>query len=81
MNGMSKKLAWGIISTGRIAGVFANGVAASNTGELIAVGSRTQESADKFGDEFNVPRRYGSYEQLLADPCLLYTSPSPRDRS
>ena len=64
---MSKKLAWGIISTGGIAKAFARGLAASKTGELVAVGSRTQSSADAFGDEFNVKNRHGSYEALLAD--------------
>jgi len=65
---MSDKLRWGILGTGRIAGVFARALAASATGELRAVGSRARESADRFGDEFNVPERCGSYEALLADP-------------
>ena len=64
------KLAWGIISTGRIAKRFARGLAVSKTGELIGVASRTQEAADAFGNEFNVPRSYGSYEELLADPDI-----------
>ncbi len=74
------KLAWGIISTGRIAGVFANGVKGSETGELLAVASRTQEAADKFGDEHNIPRRYASYEALLADPdvqAVYVATPHP----
>ena len=74
------KLAWGIIGTGNIAKAFARGVAASTTGELLAIGSRTQESADKFSDEFNVPRRYGSYEALLADPdvqAVYISTPHP----
>ncbi len=65
---MSQKLAWGIIGTGGIAKVFARALAASSTGELLAVGSRAQATADAFGEEFAVPRRYGSYEALLADP-------------
>ncbi|MDH7571262.1 MAG: Gfo/Idh/MocA family oxidoreductase, partial [Armatimonadota bacterium] len=65
---MSRKLKWGILSTGRIAGVFAKGLAASTTGELVAVGSRNQASADRFGEEFGLSRCYGSYEALLADP-------------
>lgn len=64
---MSKKLAWGIIGTGRIAGVFAQGLAESKTGTLLAVGSRTQVAADTFGETWHAARRYGSYEQLLAD--------------
>ena len=65
---MSNKLAWGIIGTGNIAKTFAKGVAQSKTGRLIAVGSRSQASADKFGEEFKVPKRFASYEALLADP-------------
>ncbi len=64
---MSDTLAWGIIGTGAIAGTFARGLTGSRTGRLVAVGSRGQVSADRFGKGFNVPRRYGSYEELLAD--------------
>jgi predicted dehydrogenase/aryl-alcohol dehydrogenase-like predicted oxidoreductase len=67
---MNDKLRWGILGAGRIAGVFARALATSATGELYAVGSRTRESADRFGDEFNVPVRHGSYEALLADPAV-----------
>jgi predicted dehydrogenase len=74
------KLAWGIIGTGNIAKAFAGGLAESETGELIAVGSRTQEAADRFGDAFNVERRYGSYDALLADPeveVVYISTPHP----
>ena len=61
------KLKWGIIGTGGIAKTFARGLGASKTGDLIAVGSRAQETADAFGEAFSVPRRYSRYEDLLAD--------------
>ncbi len=64
---MTGKLGWGIISTGRIAGVFAEGVAASNTGRLVAVASRTQEAAHEFGVKFGIERRYGGYDAILDD--------------
>lgn len=64
------KLAWGILSTGRIAGVFARGLKESSTGTLVAVGSRTQEAADRFGKEFGITRCHASYEALLADPTV-----------
>jgi predicted dehydrogenase len=63
-------LSWGILSTGRIAGIFAKNLSQSKTGKLAAVGSRTQTSADRFGAEFGVPRCHGSYEALLADPTV-----------
>ena len=61
------KLRWGILGTGRIAGIFSRGVIASQTGQLVAVGSRTQEAADRFARELGIPRAHGSYESLLAD--------------
>lgn len=64
---MSEKLRWGLLGTGAIATAFARGLKTTRNGELLAVASRSQEKADKFGDEFAVPRRYGSYERLLAD--------------
>ncbi|MGQ9455172.1 MAG: aldo/keto reductase [Armatimonadota bacterium] len=77
---MMDKLRWGIISAGRISRVFAKNLADSETGELLAIASRTQETADKFGDEFNVPRRYGSYQALLDDPdvqAVYISTPHP----
>ena len=68
-------LNWGVLSTGRIASTFTKGLLASQTGKLVAVASRTQAEADKFGIEKhgdflkNVAgvTRYGSYEAMLAD--------------
>ncbi len=62
-----EKLKWGIIGAGRIAGTFAKGLAESESGELLAVGSRSLEKSEKFGDEFGARHRYGSYEEVLAD--------------
>jgi predicted dehydrogenase/aryl-alcohol dehydrogenase-like predicted oxidoreductase len=74
------KLKWGILGAGNIARAFARGVVHSQTGELVAVGSRTQESADKFGEEFGLTRRHASYEALLADPeveAVYIATPHP----
>ncbi len=64
---MSEKLNWGIIGTGRIAGIFTGGVKASRTGRLVAVGSRTLESAKKFAKTWDIPQPYASYDEVLAD--------------
>jgi len=76
---MAERVRWGILSTGRIAGVFARGLKESKTGTLVAVGSRSAVSADKFGNEFAVPagHRHASYEALLADPGVeaVYIAP------
>lgn len=67
MNPETTPLRWGILSTGRIAGVFAQGVTASKTGRLVAVGSRALESAQAFAEAHGIGRAHGSYEALLAD--------------
>jgi predicted dehydrogenase/aryl-alcohol dehydrogenase-like predicted oxidoreductase len=77
---MTRTLTWGILGTGRIAGVFAQGVKGSQTGTLLAVGSRTQAAADAFGEQWDISRRYGSYEQLLADAdvqAIYVAAPHP----
>jgi predicted dehydrogenase len=64
---VSEPLRWGIIGTGGIAHTFAKDLQFTDDGVLAAVGSRTRASADAFGDEFDVPRRYGSYQELVRD--------------
>ena len=66
---MNHSLRWGILATGKIARAFAQGLRHSSTGRLVAVGSRHQETADRFGAEFGLPagRCHGSYEALLRD--------------
>ena len=66
----NSQLAWGIIATGRIAQTFANSMASSQTGKLVAVGSRTQAAADAFVKDFPGVRAHGSYEAVLADPAV-----------
>jgi predicted dehydrogenase len=61
---------WGILSTGRIAGVFATGLASLPDAELVAVGSRSTASAAAFAERFHVPRAYASYDELVADPDI-----------
>lgn len=58
---------WAILGTGKIARIFGAALRLSRTGELVAVGSRTTESAEQFAADLGVPRAYGSYAQALAD--------------
>ena len=67
---MSRTLSWGVIGTGLIASVFANGVKQSQTGTLVAVGSRSQAAADTFGETWRIPHRYSRYEDVLADQSV-----------
>ena len=64
---MPNKIRWGIISTGFISTQFATGLSVIPEAKLVAVGSRSLGSANEFGDKFNVPRRYASYEELAGD--------------
>ncbi len=77
---MKKKLKWGVLAPGRIAGKFATGVRESEHGELVAVGSRSQKRADTFADQYAIPNRYGSYEKLLEAPevkAVYIATPHP----
>lgn len=65
---MSDKIRWGILSTGFIARQFVQGLSVLPEAELVAVGSREAEAAQRFGDMFQIPRRYASYEALANDP-------------
>lgn len=74
---------WGIMGTGWIAERFAEDLAYAGNGEGVAVGSRTFESAKKFADQFGLPRAYGSYAELVADPdidAIYVATPHPYHR-
>ncbi|MEU5725743.1 Gfo/Idh/MocA family oxidoreductase [Micromonospora sp. NPDC047738] len=61
---------WGILATGQIAGRFAEDLRLVPGAELVAVGSRTRESAELFAARHGVPRAYASWAELAADPDL-----------
>ncbi len=65
---MNRPLNWGIMATGNIARRFATDLPYAEQGTLLAVGSRTLDSAQRFAAEFDAPRAYGSYDELVADP-------------
>jgi xylose dehydrogenase (NAD/NADP) len=59
---------WGIISTADINRKVIPGAHASSKVDLVAVASRDQARADAYASKWEIPRAYGSYEALLADP-------------
>jgi len=65
---MSSKIRWGIMGTGHIANTFATAIASLDDAVVQAVGSRTRESADKFGATYGIPNCHPTYEALAADP-------------
>ncbi len=79
-NSTSTSLRWGILSTGKIAHTFARGLRDAKRGHLVAVASRNQENADKFGDEFDIPHRHADYQGLLDNPdvdAIYIATPHP----
>ena len=72
---------WGILATGRIAGTFADAIAASDTAVLAAVGSRTQDAAERFVRDRAGATPHGSYEALLGDAdvdAVYVATPHPK---
>jgi predicted dehydrogenase len=61
---MQKTIRWGILGTGNIAKKFAADLRFVPNATLAAVGSRSQESANKFAMEFIIPHAHDSYEAL-----------------
>jgi predicted dehydrogenase len=64
----NKKYKWGIIATGRIAGLFADGLKFVPQAELFAVASRDAGKANNFAKKYDVPKAYPCYADLYADP-------------
>ncbi|HEX7290015.1 MAG TPA: Gfo/Idh/MocA family oxidoreductase [Conexibacter sp.] len=59
---------WGLLSTAAINGPVLDGCAGSSTVRFAAVASRNADKASAFARAHGIPRAYGSYEELLADP-------------
>lgn len=64
----SDKVRWGIAGTGRISQQFAQDFAFVPNGEIVAVSSRSQQSADTFAQEYGISRAHAGYQNLLSDP-------------
>ena len=64
----------GIVGTGWIAEKAAITLRGLKECEAYAVGSRTKEKAEIFAKTWDIPKAYGSYSELIADPDvdLLY---------
>jgi predicted dehydrogenase len=62
MSGISK-IRWGILGAGGIARDFATALVSSHHGTLVAAGSRSRESAEKFAREYPGCRAHASIEE------------------
>src|SRR5262245_6970408 len=71
---------WGILGAGGIAGRFAAGLAVMDDAQLVAVGSRSADTANAFAERFAIPRRHASYAALADDPevdAIYVATPHP----
>jgi len=70
------KVRWGILGTGKIAQDFTTALQYVSEAEIVAVGSRNLQSAEDFGNRFNIKKRHPSYEDLAKDPQVevIYVS-------
>ena len=59
---------WGIISTGKIAGKFVEGLKSIPRANVYAVASRDLSKAQAFATKFNIGKTYGSYQEMINDP-------------
>ncbi|KOU57608.1 oxidoreductase [Streptomyces sp. MMG1533] len=58
---------WGILATGGIAAAFTADLVDLPEAEVVAVASRTEESAKAFAERFGIPRAYGGWDALAQD--------------
>jgi len=66
---MAKKVVWGVLGTARIATTkVIPALQKSPLIEVRAIASRSEASAQKAAAALGIPKAYGSYEALLADP-------------
>ena len=74
-------LRWGIMSTGHIARAFVADLAHAPGHSVVAVGSRTKPTAERFALSEGIATPYGSYEGLVAaaDVDVVYVA-SPQNR-
>ncbi|MCB0201747.1 MAG: Gfo/Idh/MocA family oxidoreductase [Anaerolineae bacterium] len=59
------KVRWGLLSTANINRKLIPPIRASQRGELVAVASRSQQSADAYAAEWDIPLAFGSYQAML----------------
>jgi predicted dehydrogenase len=64
---MTDPIRWGIVATGRIAAQFVSDLGIVEDAEVLAVASRSDDSAGRFATEHHIPRPYGTWEALAAD--------------
>ncbi|HFZ9920031.1 TPA: Gfo/Idh/MocA family protein [Streptococcus agalactiae] len=64
------KVRYGVVSTAKVAPRFIEGVRLAGNGEVVAVSSRTLESAQAFANKYHLPKAYDELEGMLADESI-----------
>ena len=59
---------WGILGAGGIAAHFAQSVAANTRAQVVAVGSRNRDRAERFATARGIPTTHVGYHDLVEDP-------------
>ena len=65
-----KILKWGLLSTANINRSVIGPIRASKRNQLEAVASRSHEKSRAYAKEWNIPRAFGTYEEMLSDPGI-----------
>lgn len=65
---MANQLRWGLLSTAKINNAVIKPIKESKHHELVAVASRSLDKAKAYAAEKGIPKAYGSYDEMLADP-------------
>ncbi len=71
-----RRLNWGLLSTARINRAVMPAIKAARRSRLLAAASRDEAKAAAYAREHDIPKAYGNYEALLADPevDVIYNS-------
>lgn len=75
---------WGILGPGGIANTFARAVTGHTRAQLVAVGSRDRDRAERFATLHGIPTTHTGYEALVADPqvdAVYVASPHSEHRA
>jgi predicted dehydrogenase len=68
---MKDKIRWGILSTAKIGRTqVIPAIKQSQLGEVVAIASSDKAKAEHTAADLDIPKAYGSYEELLSDPNI-----------
>ena len=62
---------WGILGVANITNKLIPAIKESKTGKLIAISSRDINKAKKHAEDYNIPKYYGNYQDLIHDPEIM----------